>query len=375
MAQPIGVPSDGISWNWRDVSKDEDSVPSYSGQQEPLSQQAVMLSMADVIRQENIKYVGIAATDIFDILFIRKFLKLAAPNTRLFVLDADVLMVRTSAEGRELDGTLAVTTYPLFARNDDWTQGSAPSERLSEKDMLPSRVAEGVYNAVLFELDPNKRGARREYTNPIKAGSDNDRPPLWLTIVGRNGFWPISLQDSDPAQEAPTRGPSPTLARVRERLTFDPPDGATLLLEGGLLVWATIHLLGMCLSTKSGYLWLRQFQFRGAHSRQFHAQLLDLLGGAGPAKGIADANSIGFGTKGEGINSFESDEHDATLGSPSLGDVSVAFVGSANKPNPTMSSNIQAILDLNHAAVSPLNVISRIKTQTCAGCHHFSDPS
>ena len=166
------TPADELSWNWKDAAKDEDSVPAFSGQQGPLSQQAVLLSISDIIRQQNIKYVGISATDIFDILFLSKFLKIAAPNTRVFVLDADLLMVKASSEGRELDGTLTVTTYPLLARNADWT---GPSRHQQPVDIFPSRIAQGMYNAVLLQLDPGKL---REYADPLfdsSAGGANNR--------------------------------------------------------------------------------------------------------------------------------------------------------------------------------------------------------
>jgi hypothetical protein len=254
--QTAPVSSQGLSWNWKDTSKDEDGVPSFSGQQEPLSQQAVMQSIADTIRHEQIKYVGIIATDIFDILFLSKFLKIAAPNTRLFLLDADLLMVTASSEGRELDGTLAVTTYPLFARNSDWT--GSPTNSKSDGfepslDIFPSRLAEGVYNAVLLQLNPGIRWGEREYVNPLSTSPSSERPALWLTIVGRTGFWPVDLQDYSETVLAPSmiKPPAALAAGVRERLTFDPPDGTTLFLQGALFAWGAFHLLGMLLGSRT----------------------------------------------------------------------------------------------------------------------------
>ena len=274
-AQYLTAPSDEISWNWKDAAKDEDGVPAFSGQQGPLSQQAVLLSISDIIRQENIKYVGIAATDIFDILFLSKFLKIAAPNTRVFVLDSDLLMVKAGAEGRELDGTLTVTTYPLLARNADWTH---PAGRQPSIDVFPSRITQGVYNAVLFQLDPEKYTAVREYADPLFDPSDsahNDRPPLWLTMVGRTGFWPVSREKNLPPdqQTAPSPLPASALAPdIHARLTFDPPDGTSLLLQAVLLIWASIHLSGLVFAKKAKYSWFRQFHIRSMAAHSTHAQ-------------------------------------------------------------------------------------------------------
>lgn len=105
-----------------------------------------------------------------------------------------------------------------------------------------------------------------------------------------------------------------------------------------------------------------------ALNQSIRGQMTNLLGGAGAGKGLADVNSIGFNTGGEGVNSFESDERDS-----SLGDISVAFSDGAG-PNPSVAANIQQGLTLNDSSLTPLNLVSRIKTQTCAGCHHWSDP-
>jgi hypothetical protein len=267
--------SDELSWNWKDAARDEDSVPAFSGPQGPLSQQSVLLSISDAIRQQNIKYVGISATDIFDILFLSKFLKITAPNTRLFVLDSDLLMVKASSEGRELEGTLTVTTYPLLARNVDWTD---PDGRQSSIDMFPSRIAQGIYNAVLFQLDPKKQLAVREYADPLldsSHGAPNNRPPLWLTVVGRTGFWAVSRGEnlSPGEQTAPSPGPATEFKQdIKHRLTFDPPDGTSLILQAVLIIWGIIHLSGLIFAKEAKYSWFRQFHIRSVLTRSPHAQ-------------------------------------------------------------------------------------------------------
>ncbi len=104
----------------------------------------------------------------------------------------------------------------------------------------------------------------------------------------------------------------------------------------------------------------------GSLNQDIRAQMKNILGGAGPAKGVDDVNSIGFAT-GVGLNAFESDEKDH-----SLGDIVAAFAP-AGVPNPTLSASVQATLTLAGSPLTPLNVVSRLRTQTCAGCHHYSD--
>jgi hypothetical protein len=271
--QAVTLPAQGLPWNWKDTSKDEDAVPAFSGQQEPLSQQAVLLSIADIIRREDIKYVGIAATDIFDILFLSQFLKIAAPNTRLFLFDADLLMLGTNDEGRDLAGTLVVTTYPLFARNSYW---SAPvlvpredAPQSAQVDVFPSRMIAGIFNAVSLQSVDESDGelGLREYANPFEISVQKQRPPLWLTMVGRTGFWPVSLSPngcSDPLAKdsvgAPEPVPCPATACGVRGLSFDPPDGATLFLQGCLLLWGGFHLLAIWFGSKLHIAILGQFE-------------------------------------------------------------------------------------------------------------------
>jgi hypothetical protein len=85
-----------------------------------------------------------------------------------------------------------------------------------------------------------------------------------------------------------------------------------------------------------------------------------------------DINSIGFAVSAATTNAFESDEKNGDR--VKLGDVSAAFLGSANgtTPNPALSASIQDALNASGSSLNPTNIVNRIRTQTCAGCHHYS---
>jgi len=104
-------------------------------------------------------------------------------------------------------------------------------------------------------------------------------------------------------------------------------------------------------------------------NQDIRAQMKNILGAAGPGTGVDDVNSIGFGTSGQGVNSFESDESHADLG-----DIVTAYISvPGGKENPVIQSNIGASLSSLHSPLSTLNVVNRLRTQTCAGCHQFSN--
>ncbi len=104
----------------------------------------------------------------------------------------------------------------------------------------------------------------------------------------------------------------------------------------------------------------------GSLNQTIRPQMKKILGG-GASAGVEDVNAIAFFTPGKGINSFESDEKE-----PDLGDI-VAKYAPGGAENPQLKTNIQETLNLAGSTLTPLNVINRIRTQTCAGCHVFSD--
>ena len=113
-----------------------------------------------------------------------------------------------------------------------------------------------------------------------------------------------------------------------------------------------------------------------ALSQDIRAQMKDILGIAAP--GIDDVNAIAFSTTGEGLNAFESDEKAPTPTVSNLGDIMAAFDPGNVVPLPRNGpfvANIAAALAiaLPGTTLTPSNVIDRIRTQTCAGCHQFSD--
>jgi hypothetical protein len=114
-----------------------------------------------------------------------------------------------------------------------------------------------------------------------------------------------------------------------------------------------------------------------ALTQAIRSQMRSVLGVAHDPANIDDDNAIGFSIAGEGVNAFESDEK----GNPAdaaIGDIMAKFDPGNAIPlgrSDAFVTNIQNALGLAlpSAALTPLNVIDRIRTQTCAGCHQFSD--
>ncbi|MBZ5678506.1 MAG: hypothetical protein LAO24_00210 [Acidobacteriia bacterium] len=187
--QPLQSPN-RLPLTLKDSTGNSDDVPPFSLGQLPLSQEGVLLDIAAALRLQKIKLVGIVATDVFDVLFLARFLKDACPDVRLFTVYPDVLLVR-AAESIPLEGTLTITTAPLLPANHYWT---SPSPRL----LFPSYTALATYNAFLGIT--GNENHMREYAWP--GTYKEDEPPLWVSVVGRNAYWPVSLLPERPGERA-----------------------------------------------------------------------------------------------------------------------------------------------------------------------------
>ncbi len=214
----------------------EDVIKTFSQQQTPVSNEAVLVNIAGMLRRNQIRYIGVLATDPLDTLFLVRFLRAACPDVQLVIFSSDLLFARVS-HNWSLEGLLTVTTYPLFIENQDYMEPQNPPRRIS----FPSAYAEGVYNAtrwVLLQWEPRASATDDvcdlspvlnpglntllEYASPFpdsqssRADSRHDSkltslsqrtPPLWLTILGHDSFWPVALIGAERDDHLISKGP------------------------------------------------------------------------------------------------------------------------------------------------------------------------
>ena len=234
-----------------------DSVPGMAREHMPVAQDAVLIGIASTLRQERIEMARIAATDVFDTIFLASFLRKAYPEVRIYVSDADLLMVR-AAERLPIDGSLVVTTFPLLSRSQVWSQQD--NGRLVLRPMS-SRLEVGLYNAIRALLLEGGDTAPVERSFP--APGFRNEPHVWLTVVGTNGYWPIALlenPDSAPADDLLLRKTATSPAGDRWPSTGRPawlwPLVFMLLLLGALALAMTV-ILGHCGRLTGLLKWLR----------------------------------------------------------------------------------------------------------------------
>ncbi len=146
-------------------------------------------AILSTISRRDVRVVGIVATDVNDVMFLARQVRQYAPDVQIFSID-NYLLYASPDFFRYTDGMLCVSTYPLFPNSQYWLGFSRKTA-----DLLPfaSNAAEGTYNAATILLNEMFKaegtlGQLRDYRTPFKS---SDKPPLWLTMVGRGGLWPV----------------------------------------------------------------------------------------------------------------------------------------------------------------------------------------
>jgi hypothetical protein len=265
--QPSSTPktsgATALPLDLNESGNDDDSVPPYSVALTTLSQESAMLGVVSELQKHHIKFTILLASDPSDQLFLARYLRTAYPQGRVVVTSPDLLLCRE--EDTLLHGVLGVNTYPLLPGLDDSvgqnqdpsaaTQGSVHEDRL-----FVSSLSVGEFNAMvgllataasergptagkpataaqepgaaaeksaqppsLQEGGPVPAAPYSEYASPaarLAATSGGGRevprkPLLWLTILGRDGYWPIVALSHDNLVSADGREPIVALTDVQ----------------------------------------------------------------------------------------------------------------------------------------------------------------
>lgn len=179
----------------------QDTLPEFSTDVTPLSQEAQLMSISHGLTQLHADFAYIAASNPMDTLFLAKSLHRSNPDTRL-VMEPDLLLQREGDDAAFI-GSLSVTPYPLV-----WAARSA--EAPGQLRTFATAAMEAYYNAASFTLGSMAKGetSYEKYGdkgfvpilygyNRISRAGKQEGPPLWLTAVGADGYYPIAMLTID----------------------------------------------------------------------------------------------------------------------------------------------------------------------------------
>jgi hypothetical protein len=216
-----------LQLNLADTGND-DSVPPYSRAQTPLSQEAIMLGIVGNLQKHHSRFVLLEATNSLDLLFLIRFLRVAYSEGRIITIDTDLLFPR-EVDDVHFQGVLEIASYPLIPGISDQAATAVPAKPqagIHLDRVFPSNDSVGTFNALLAlmttqdaqaltadsltsqnQLENLLPAAYGQYgwpnfAGPPPPGRSPLKPPLWLTVLGRGGYWPVALLDerfsSDP---------------------------------------------------------------------------------------------------------------------------------------------------------------------------------
>ena len=164
-----------------DPQDGRDQIPEFAPDS-PVSHDAELGAMSEALQHDQVPYAAVVATDPLDILFVANYLRASVPDTRLVLLDSDLLQTIPSTDG-SLQGSLVVGTYPIYEETQSWIGRQAR--------VFSSQFEEGVYGATaaLAGTDPAKLPRLRgDLTD------DQGQAVFWISAIGRDALWPIALR-------------------------------------------------------------------------------------------------------------------------------------------------------------------------------------
>jgi hypothetical protein len=145
----------------------------------------VLTNILTTIAHEDIRYVGLLATDARDKLFLASVIREHCPDVRLFTTEGNLLLAHPEY-AFAMRGAIVATTYPLHPSLQRYTD---PYQGHRTRLLFSQQLVQGTYNAVLAQLDNTKEmiGYAVPRTHGETPGNCITKPPVWLCEVSPTG--------------------------------------------------------------------------------------------------------------------------------------------------------------------------------------------
>ncbi len=214
-----------------------DTVPNFSGPVTPLAQESILYGVVADLRAHHPMYLILRCTNPLDYLFLTRFFHRTYPEGRIVIVGQDLLLSR-EVDTTEFRGVLGLANYPLVPGDQHWSLLIDDSTTPHAHRVFESHVAQGTYLAARYTFDPKATPTQTQplsfarkpnlsgYTDPYwlhLTGAPPDHPPTWLSVVGRDGFWPIATlnETTTPRGDLHTAPPSGMIKLVPGSLRYN----------------------------------------------------------------------------------------------------------------------------------------------------------
>ena len=161
-----------------------DTIRSYGGNQTPLSQEADLMGIVNVLRAHHTQYLVLRSSNTLDPLFLTKFFRGTYPAGRVVILGSDLLFQRERGSGG-VTGVVLLNTYPVFALEQNWTNWPRGDDEHSHR-IFTEDLVEGTYVAARFLLH-----------GPSALGDDEKETPRCSAESSERCFLPANLTARD----------------------------------------------------------------------------------------------------------------------------------------------------------------------------------
>jgi hypothetical protein len=170
-------------------SSAQDSVPIFSRENTPLSQEAQLMTIARQLHRYRTQFIAINASNVLDQIFLAQFLHRACPEATLVFFGSDLLTVR-EIDSVPFIGSIAITPYPMIGL------GGSAKASMRPTRTYPNSSSYAYYNAAAYTFWHNGLGAAtptlQGYRNLLEP-ANLEQPPLWATVIGRDGYYPLAI--------------------------------------------------------------------------------------------------------------------------------------------------------------------------------------
>ena len=132
-----------------EVPEARDQIPTLTPKMTTASDSLILSNILATIAREEVRYVGIVATDVLDTLFLTGMIREHYPDVQIVLLGADL---RYTDPDFSLDfrGTILGSSYPLDPIHQRWTY---PFHGKQDRRLFLTDLDMGTYNATLVLLN------------------------------------------------------------------------------------------------------------------------------------------------------------------------------------------------------------------------------
>jgi hypothetical protein len=243
------VPSPYLHLSLKDSSA-QDSVPQFSREETPLSQEAQLMTIARQLHRMRSQFIEIVASNELDQLFLMQFLHRACPDARLVFLGGDLLMVR-EIDNIPYIGSVTITPYPLIGLS---SATGLPVRAYSNSSSLayynavsytlwgvsPQKTSNENLVSPVAKLDGGRTPLLQGYRSPLDP--DIPHPALWATVIGSDGYYPLGIV-------SPCASKNPSILPAIDtdgKLSGESCEARAMVLRSSTLIYPSLLWVVLC---------------------------------------------------------------------------------------------------------------------------------